>query len=141
MDRNTRPISNQMQSQEQSQYPLPPQINGPGAAVGASPAQEQGPGSANAMQETWSQYPPPPSMSATSSSQQLYPQQPTTFAPPPGQDYQSMMPTVDQPIYAGFVPELGMPVSWDTDSLFALGSILEDGLFDFPMDLNTHSFQ
>lgn len=135
MDRNNRPISShQMQPQEQSQYPLPPQINGPGAAVGASPAQERGPGSANAMQDTWSQYPPPPSMSATSSSQ-LYSQQHTPFQP---QDYQSMMPTVDQPLYAGFLPELGMPVGFDTDSLFGLGSMLEDGLFDFPLDMNQH---
>ncbi|KAJ9246681.1 transcriptional regulator family: Fungal Specific TF [Paecilomyces variotii] len=138
MDANNRPGSSQMQSQEQSQYPPPPQINGPGVTVGSALAQDQG-HSVNTMQDTWSQYPPPPSISATSTSHQLYSQQPTAFQPPPGQEY-PIVTAMDQPVYAGFVPELGMQVGFDADNLFGLGSILEDGFFDFAVDTNPNSF-
>lgn len=51
-----------------------------------------------------------------------------------------MVTAMDQPVYAGFVPELGMQVGFDADNLFGLGSILEDGFFDFAVDTNPNSF-
>ncbi|KAL1855054.1 hypothetical protein Plec18170_004468 [Paecilomyces lecythidis] len=138
MDANNRPGSSQTQSQEQSQYPPPPQINGPGVSVGAGSTPDQGQG-VNNMQDTWSQYPPPPSMSATSTPQQLYSQQSTAFQPATGQEY-PIVTTLDQPVYAGFVPELGMQVGFDADNLFGLGNILEDGFFDFSVNANLNSF-
>lgn len=78
-------------------------------------------------------------MSATSTPQQLYSQQPTAFQPATGQEY-PIVTTLDQPVYAGFVPELGMQVGFDADNLFGLGNILEDGFFDFSVDANLNSF-
>lgn len=36
-----------------------------------------------------------------------------------------------QPV--GMVPELGMDVTFDTDNLFALGTMMDEGLFTFPL--------
>jgi hypothetical protein len=33
----------------------------------------------------------------------------------------------------GMAPELGMDVTFDTDNLFALGTMMDEGLFSFPL--------
>ncbi|OKP09465.1 hypothetical protein PENSUB_5201 [Penicillium subrubescens] len=46
-------------------------------------------------------------------------------------DMSSMGLSISQPM--GMAPELGMDVTFDTDNLFALGTMMDEGLFSFPL--------
>ena len=56
--------------------------------------------------------------SSTGASQAAYP------------DMSSMGLSLSQPI--GMAPEVGMDVTFDADNLFALGTMMDEGLFAFP---------
>jgi hypothetical protein len=45
-----------------------------------------------------------------------------------------------QPAYSSFVPGFGTAVGFDPDGLFALGSIMEDGFFTIPADMNPNFY-
>jgi hypothetical protein len=89
---------------------------------------------------SWSQYPP----STAAAETPFYPQQQMPFAQPTSYDpnnpmMSNMMPE-SQPAYAGFVPELGLQMSFDPEGLFALGNMLEDGFFTMPPDWNQNFY-
>lgn len=46
-------------------------------------------------------------------------------------DMSSMGISLSQPM--GMMPEIGMDVAFDTDNLFALGTMMDEGLFSFPL--------
>lgn len=68
-------------------------------------------------------------------------QQPEGFDPTNNPMMSVMAPGSQQPAYAGFVPELGVQMGFDPESLFALGNMLDDGFFDLPtMDGNPNFY-
>lgn len=45
-----------------------------------------------------------------------------------------------QPAFAGFVPELGMQIPFDHESIISLGGMLDESFFSFPMDSNQNFY-
>jgi hypothetical protein len=95
----------------------------------------------------WSRYPSPPVASTVSSSQSSYPPQfPPHLSQHPrlgGCGDTAMMSNViqsSQPAYSSFVPGFGTAVGFDPDGLFTLGSIMEDGFFTIPADMNPNFY-
>jgi hypothetical protein len=56
---------------------------------------------------------------------------PSSQGQPGYPDMSSIGLSISQPM--GMAPELGMDVTFDTDNLFALGTMMDEGLFSFPL--------